>query len=398
MTDALPDLTRLGIGKVLDELHGEFPKLSISKIRYLESEGLVDPQRTASGYRKFTFADVERLRFILRQQAAPNFWPLSHIRQVLDDMDRGRVPDTAMGKASRVPHLSLADDGLPDAETFRETRSQLRLSREELLESSGLDAATLDAVEEFGLITAASHPDLLRRRRPPGRRARRRVRRARPGAAAPAPLRHPGRSRGEPGRADRLAPSTKPRPGGRRARGGRPRRAVRASAHRRSSGTACAVEAMREVEVVGVRVEMPTNQPLVLLRELEGDRYLPIWIGAVEASAIAFAQQGTETPRPLTHELMQRLVSALGDELREVRIDDVDEGVFYATLHFESGATVEARPSDSIALALRSGSRILCAEDVLDAAGITSTREEDEEIEKFREFLDEVEPEDFEAP
>ena len=89
MTDALPDLTRLGIGKVLDELHGEFPKLSISKIRYLESEGLVEPQRTASGYRKFTFADVERLRFILRQQAAPNFWPLSHIRQVLDDMDRG---------------------------------------------------------------------------------------------------------------------------------------------------------------------------------------------------------------------------------------------------------------------------------------------------------------------
>jgi DNA-binding transcriptional MerR regulator len=153
VTDALPDLTRLGIGKVLDDLRGEFPKLSISKIRYLESEGLVDPQRTASGYRKFTFADVERLRFILRQQAAPNFWPLSHIRQVLDDMDRGRVPDTAMGKASRVPHLSLADDGLPDAETFRETRSQLRLSREELLESSGLDGAVLDAVEEFGLIS-----------------------------------------------------------------------------------------------------------------------------------------------------------------------------------------------------------------------------------------------------
>ena len=155
---------------------------------------------------------------------------------------------------------------------------------------------------------------------------------------------------------------------------------------------------MREVEVVGVRVEMPTNQPLVLLRELEGDRYLPIWIGAVEASAIAFAQQGTETPRPLTHELMQRLVTALGDELREVQIDNVDEGVFYATLYFESGAQVEARPSDSIALALRTGSRILCAEDVLDVAGITSTREEDEEIEKFREFLDAVEPEDFEAP
>lgn len=153
---------------------------------------------------------------------------------------------------------------------------------------------------------------------------------------------------------------------------------------------------MREVEVVGVRVEMPTNQPLVLLRELEGSRYLPIWIGAVEASAIAYAQQGTETARPLTHELMQRVVEALGDELDEVRIVDVHDGVFFASLVFASGAEVEARPSDSIALALRSGARIVCTEDVLDEAGIASTSDEDEEIEKFREFLDEVTPEDFE--
>ena len=150
MTDAAPDLARLGIGKVLEELRGEFPELSISKIRYLESQGLLEPERTPSGYRKFTFADIERLRFILRQQE--RFWPLSHIRQVLDDMDRGRVPDTAIGRTSRVPHLSLAADGLPSAETFLDSRSQLRLSREELLESSGLDAGTLDAVEEFGLI------------------------------------------------------------------------------------------------------------------------------------------------------------------------------------------------------------------------------------------------------
>ena len=67
MTDAAPDLQRLGIGKVLEELHGEFPDLSISKIRYLESQGLLEPERTPSGYRKFTFADIERLRFILRQ-------------------------------------------------------------------------------------------------------------------------------------------------------------------------------------------------------------------------------------------------------------------------------------------------------------------------------------------
>ena len=153
---------------------------------------------------------------------------------------------------------------------------------------------------------------------------------------------------------------------------------------------------MREVEVVGVRVEMPTNQPLVLLRESEGTRYLPIWIGAVEASAIAYAQQGTPTPRPLTHELMQHMVEALGDELDEVRILDVRDGVFFAQLVFTSGAEVEARPSDSIALALRAGARIVCAEDVLDEAGIASSDDEEEVVEKFREFLDEVEPEDFE--
>lgn len=153
MTDTVPELARLGIGKVLEELHGEFPTLTISKIRFLESEGLLEPERTASGYRKFTFADVERLRFILRQQAAPNFWPLSHIRQVLDEMARGHVPDTTMGSTQRVPHLSLAADGLPGVETFREARSQLRLSREELLESAGLEPEVLEAVEEFGLIS-----------------------------------------------------------------------------------------------------------------------------------------------------------------------------------------------------------------------------------------------------
>lgn len=157
---------------------------------------------------------------------------------------------------------------------------------------------------------------------------------------------------------------------------------------------------MRELEVIGVRVEKPTNQPLVLLREVEGRRYLPIWIGAVEASAVAFAQQGEPSERPPTHELMRRVVEALGDGLEEVRIVDVVEGVFFAVLHFASGADVDARPSDSIALALRSGARIVCAEDVLDAAGIEATGmegepDEDEEVAKFREFLDHVDPEDF---
>jgi DNA-binding transcriptional MerR regulator len=136
---------------VLDELQGEFPELTITKIRYLESEGLLDPERTASGYRKFSFADVERLRFILRSQR-DKFWPLSHIRQVLDDMDRGVEPDVEQTGVTRVPHLSLAEDGLPTADTFREGSGQLRLSRAELLESAGIDDAALDAIEEFGLI------------------------------------------------------------------------------------------------------------------------------------------------------------------------------------------------------------------------------------------------------
>lgn len=151
MTEPLSELQRLGIGKVLDELLPEFPDLTITKIRYLESEGLLEPERTSSGYRKFSFGDVERLRFILRQQR-DKFWPLSHIRQVLDDMDRGLVPDTTQSGATRVPQLALAPDGLPTPETFAESKGHLRLSREELLESAGIDADTLASVEEFGLI------------------------------------------------------------------------------------------------------------------------------------------------------------------------------------------------------------------------------------------------------
>ncbi len=155
---------------------------------------------------------------------------------------------------------------------------------------------------------------------------------------------------------------------------------------------------MREVEVVGVRVEVPSNQPIVLLRETAGERYLPIWIGAVEATAIAFAQQGVVPPRPLTHDLLKDVLDATGNALNEVRITEVNDGIFYATLVLASGVEVSARPSDSIALALRTGSRIVCAEDILDDAGIAVPDEREEEVEKFREFLDHVTPEDFEKP
>ena len=152
---------------------------------------------------------------------------------------------------------------------------------------------------------------------------------------------------------------------------------------------------MREVEVVGVRVEMPSNQPIVLLRELMGERYLPIWIGAVEATAIAFAQQGVVPPRPLTHDLLRDILEATGNEVSEIRITEMKDNVFYASLVLASGVEVSARPSDSIALALRTGSRIVCAEQLLDDAGIVVPDEQEDEVERFREFLDHVSPEDF---
>ena len=154
---------------------------------------------------------------------------------------------------------------------------------------------------------------------------------------------------------------------------------------------------MKRVDVMGVRVEMPSNQPIVLLREVEGDRYLPIWIGAAEATAIAYVQQGVVPPRPLTHDLLTDVVGAVGRTLTEVRITRLEDGVFYAELDFGDGAVVSARPSDAIALALRTSSPILVDNSVLDEAGVAIPDEEEDEVERFREFLDQVTPEDFGA-
>ena len=152
---------------------------------------------------------------------------------------------------------------------------------------------------------------------------------------------------------------------------------------------------MNELDVVGVRVEMPSNQPIVLLKESAGERYLPIWIGAGEATAIAFAQQGVVPPRPLTHDLLRDVLDATGNEVTEIRITEMRDNVFYATLILASGVEVSARPSDSIALALRTGSKIVCSDDLLDDAGIVVPDEQEDEVEKFREFLEQVRPEDF---
>src|SRR5436190_15770393 len=148
---------------------------------------------------------------------------------------------------------------------------------------------------------------------------------------------------------------------------------------------------------MGVRVEMPSNQPIVLLREVSGERYLPIWIGAVEATAIAFAQQGVVPARPLTHDLLKDVLEATGAHLTAVTITDLRDGVYYADLQFASGVTVSARPSDAIALAIRNGTTIYAEEAVLAEAGVAIPDEQESEVEKFREFLDQISPEDFDS-
>lgn len=152
---------------------------------------------------------------------------------------------------------------------------------------------------------------------------------------------------------------------------------------------------MKRVDVLGVRVEMPSNQPIVLLRESEGERYLPIWIGAAEATAIAYVQQGVTPPRPLTHDLLKDVLAAVGRSVADVRITRLEDGVFFAELHLGEDTVVSARPSDAIALALRAGSPILVSEEVLEEAGVIIPDEEEDEVERFREFLDQVTPEDF---
>lgn len=153
------------------------------------------------------------------------------------------------------------------------------------------------------------------------------------------------------------------------------------------------------VELVGVRIELPTNQPIVLLREAAGTRYLPIWIGADVATAIAFALEGVEPQRPLTHDLMKISIEALGARVERVTVTDLQDGIYYADLVFALDSrevVVSSRPSDAIALAARTSAPIFVAARVLEEAGVEIRDEdEEEEIARFRSFLDDVAPEDF---
>ena len=162
---------------------------------------------------------------------------------------------------------------------------------------------------------------------------------------------------------------------------------------------------MIELQLVGVRVELPTNQPIVLLRERDGDRYLPIWIGAAEATAIAYAQQGVVPPRPLTHDLIKNILESLNARVQKIVVNDLRDNTFFAVIHLRLGTsdiTVDSRPSDAIALALRVGAPIFVEEEVVHKARTVEVAKETEigtgkgdDQAKIKEWLDSLKPGDF---
>ncbi len=145
---SLPSRGTLSIGEVLSQLRVEFPDITISKIRFLEDQGLVQPDRTPSGYRKFSASDVARLRYVLSQQR-DHYLPLRVIKDQLEAIDRGQSPSGALPRAA---HLTITDNA-PTAEHFRAAPAAMRLSRQELLNTAGLRAEQLAELEQFGLIS-----------------------------------------------------------------------------------------------------------------------------------------------------------------------------------------------------------------------------------------------------
>ena len=163
---------------------------------------------------------------------------------------------------------------------------------------------------------------------------------------------------------------------------------------------------MQQMELVGVRVELPSNAPIVLLREMsDSARLLPIFIGAPEATAIAIALDGVTTPRPMTHDLLRNVVEELSADVERVVVTELRDKTFYAELHLlrDGGRVVlSSRPSDAIALAARTGTPIFAEEAVIDEAGYTAEgvamapeEQAEEVVEQFKEFIDSVSPEDF---
>lgn len=160
-----------------------------------------------------------------------------------------------------------------------------------------------------------------------------------------------------------------------------------------------------EMELVGIRVEQAAGTPLMLLRETTGPgRLLPIYIGGPEAAAIAYALEGVVTPRPMTHDLLKTVVEGLGATLERVVITELREHTFFAELELRQGEhlhRISSRPSDAVALAVRTGAPIFASTEVLDEAGQLPAPEEtegegeEELVDEFREFIENVSPEDF---
>ena len=162
------------------------------------------------------------------------------------------------------------------------------------------------------------------------------------------------------------------------------------------------------MDLLGVRVELPSNTPVLLLQERGGrHRKLSIFIGGPEAAAIAFSLDGVEPPRPLTHDLACTLVREFGSELTRVVLTELRDTTFYADLHLarpgaggddEEPMVVSARPSDAVALAVRTDAPIYAEEELLDEAGFVEQSEDEspeEVVDEFKEFIQNVSPEDF---
>lgn len=167
---------------------------------------------------------------------------------------------------------------------------------------------------------------------------------------------------------------------------------------------------MIHVRIASLSVDSVSNQPVIILRPIdetgESARLLPIWIGHAEATAILLALQGVEPPRPMTHDLLKSVVESLDTVVTRIEITRVEEGTFYAAIVLrgeERTIAIDARPSDSIALAIRTGSPLFVAEEVFDEAAVLEVVEsedeplEEAELEQFREFLDHVDPSDFQS-
>ena len=156
MRQSAASRARLSIGEVLEQLREDFPELNISKIRFLESEGLIEPERTPSGYRKFSHQDVDRLRYVLTCQRE-HYLPLKIIREHLDAIDRGLEPPALNGAAGpQVPRVVLDGDGYPAPESFGAAGSGLRLSRDELLTAAQIEDSLLEQLETYGLVRPRS--------------------------------------------------------------------------------------------------------------------------------------------------------------------------------------------------------------------------------------------------